>query len=156
MGELLFTLFMLIIFGIFYHGAGDIQTTRSVDPIGPVPVPEVVIFLGAILCVVLLVLQARRLLSGQAKKGGKFSIKTLALILLLVVFLLLLDTVGFYLSAVLLIFVLSRMLGNASYPRCAATAVASATVFALLFGKVLSVPLPRGDGMFRVLSHWLF
>lgn len=46
MGELLFTLGMLLIFGVFYYGVGEIEIGRSVDPVGAAAVPRVIIIMG--------------------------------------------------------------------------------------------------------------
>ncbi len=156
MGELLFTLGMLALFGVFYHGATQIDTGRSVDPVGAASVPQVIIVLGAVLCVAVLVMFVKKYKEGKIKPGGKLNIKALALLALLVGFLLVLEHIGFYIDAIILFFALMLMLGGKSVWRCAATSVITTSAFVMLFGRLLSVPLPRGDGIFRILSHWLF
>ena len=156
MGELIFTLGMLAIFGIFFYGAMDIETGRSVDPVGAAFVPKMVILLGVVLCVAVIVMFYKKYKAGEIKAGGKLNPKAIALLVLLVVFLLVLDHVGFLVSAAGLFFALMFLLGSKSLLRNAATSIISAGVFVIVFGRLLSVPLPRGDGIFRVLSHWLF
>ncbi len=158
MGEILFTLAMLAIFGVFLHGTFAIETGRSVDPIGAARVPEAVVILGGLLCLYILAKEIKKFMARQDTTTGKIklNVKTMILLVLLVAFLLAMDYLGFYVCAVLLFFAITLMLGNKSYLRSAAAALVSVTVFVLLFGKVLSVPLPRGEGVFRILSHWLF
>ncbi len=156
MGELVFTLGMLALFGLFYSGALEIDTGRSVDPVGAASVPQAVILLGAVLCVAVLVMIVKKWRAGEIKAGGRLNPRALALLGLLVAFLLLLEQIGFFLDAVLLFFALTLLLGGRPIWRAAATSIVTAGVFVLLFGRILNVPLPRGDGIFRVLSHWLF
>ncbi len=156
MGEILFTVGMLVIFGIFQYGVVQIDTGRSVDPVGAAYVPQMVILLGGLLCVVTLIMQIKRYVSEQEKHGINFNTKVLLLLAMLVAFLFILDFIGFHLSAMLLFFGITLLLGKKSYLNSVVTAVISASVFVVLFGRILSVPLPRGEGIFRILSHWLF
>ena len=156
MGEILFTVGMLVVFGIFQFGVVSIDTGRSVDPVGAAFVPQMVILLGGLLCVYTLITQIRQYMAEKEKPGIHFNSKVLLLLGMLVVFLLVLDFIGFHLSAMLLFFGIMILLGKKSYLNSVLTAVITASVFVVLFGRVLSVPLPRGEGIFRILSHWLF
>ncbi len=156
MGEILFTVGMLVIFGIFQYGVVSIDTGRSVDPVGAAFVPQMVILLGGLLCVVTLIMQIRKYVSEQEKHKITFNTKVLLLLAMLVAFLFILDLVGFHLSAMLLFFGIMLLLGKKSYLNSALTSIVTASVFVVLFGRILSVPLPRGEGIFRILSHWLF
>ena len=156
MGEILFTVGMLVVFGIFQYGVVSIDTGRSVDPVGAAFVPQMVILLGGLLCLATLIMQIKRYMAAQEKPCVKCNTKVLIRLGMLVVFLFVLDLVGFHLSAMLLFFGIMLLLGKKSYLNSVITAAVSASVFVVLFGRILSVPLPRGEGIFRILSHWLF
>jgi putative tricarboxylic transport membrane protein len=83
--------------------------------------------------------------------------KVLALnITILAAYLLLMDVIGFTLSTLLFIFGSARAMGYKKMVMLSVFSLVLTVVLVLSFGKGFFVPLPRGIGIFRELSYFIY
>lgn len=81
----------------------------------------------------------------------KLSIPVLAL-LSIIIFVILLEFIGFILSSILFLYGLSLLLGAKKQLNSIIFAIITTAVFVALFSILLQIPLPRGVGIFRQFS----
>ena len=63
-----------------------------------------------------------------------------------------LNNIGFILSTIIFVFVLTIWLGNKKYWQAALNSVFTTAGCTMLFCKIMMMPLPRGTGIFRAFS----
>lgn len=85
--------------------------------------------------------------------SGKMLLLTIAL---LAAYLLLMDVVGFFLATLLFTFSSVRAIGYKKVPMLVAFSLILSVVIVVLFGNVFYVPLPRGIGILRELSYFIY
>jgi putative tricarboxylic transport membrane protein len=71
---------------------------------------------------------------------------------MVIIYVLLLNILGFIISSLLFLYVISLLLGQKNQLNSIIFAVITTGVFVVLFSVLLSIPLPRGLGIFRQLS----
>jgi putative tricarboxylic transport membrane protein len=83
--------------------------------------------------------------------------KVLALnIIILAAYLLLMDIIGFALSTLLFLFGSARGLGYKKTAVLSLFSLLLTTILVATFGRLFFVPLPRGIGIFRELSYFIY
>lgn len=130
----------------------------SYDPMGAVTWP-------LILCVLLIVLLSVNLWKILRKSGGlkavfikKYDAKQLLAskfasgMMIMLLYGILLERIGFLFSTPLFIFAYMTVLGQRRVQVKVSTAAAATIVLYLLFNILLQVPLPRGYGIFRSMA----
>jgi hypothetical protein len=121
--------------------------------------PQVVLGLGMLLTVASAAFVVRKNLT---EPGGKAKIKLVEMKSLglsggiFFVFLLAIEVVGFLGAVPLLMFGFMYQLGARKLPSLILIPILSSPIFAVIFGRFMEVPLPRGMGMARILSFYLF
>ncbi|PJC87239.1 hypothetical protein CSW98_04875 [Vibrio sp. HA2012] len=162
MGEIIFHIFLLAVMGIFFNESMDINTARMTDPIGPAGFPQVVMILAILLLIPSLYKAFKAYKISQSEKTGKKEkIKELdpgflAVLAVIVVFVLVIDFVGFWFGAAIIVSSVMYILNQRKPLQMALTTVISAIAFTVVFGNILSIPLPRGVGIFESISYLLY
>ncbi len=159
MGEIIFHVFLMAVLGIFYNETFSINTARMTDPIGPAGFPQIIIIASFILLAVSLRNAVKKFRVSRGETRGKikeFDLGFLALMVTIVGFIMLVDMIGFWVASVILISVILIILGQRKVPRIVAITLCASLVFTIVFGRVLSVPLPRGFGIFKLMSYFLY
>lgn len=145
-----------VLFSLFFllYQTSLISEMRSVDQVGPVLVPKMIILLA----VVLTIFSIYRIIRSQPHIG-KINMINKNLLLFLVVMPLIIsitEYVGFLLAGVLMFSSVGWILGNRNIIRNLLISVIASSCMLLIFGRMLSVPLPRGVGFLQLLSLWLY
>ena len=159
MGEILFHVVLLGVLGYFYKESFLIETGRSSDPIGPAGFPQAIILLAIVLTVISLfqtLKKRRKEQSGKPTKYVELSKEFIGLLAVIAIFALLVDTIGFVVGSFLLMLVLLFLLGERKIGKMAGVSFVVSISFTLLFGKLLSVPLPRGVEFLKELSFFIY
>ncbi|MDB1124971.1 tripartite tricarboxylate transporter TctB family protein [Vibrio algarum] len=160
MGEIIFHVFLLAVMGLFFNETLDINTARMTDPIGPAGFPQAVIILAVLLLVPSLYKAVKKYKeSSQEEKNSK--IKELdpgfiALLGTIVLFALTIGYVGFWFGAVVIISLVMFILNERKPKKLILTTVIASLAFTFVFGNILSIPLPRGIGIFESLSYLIY
>lgn len=154
MGELFFSTVVLGLFGFLFYGTTQINVVRSVDPVGPVLFPQLVVALAAVLCSSVI---ADNIKSGEFKKAAhRVNPNILLFAAVLAAVACFVEFLGFFVSCALLFAAVGWILGNRKALQNLLISLVSSAAMILLFGRILSVPLPRGEGLFEIFSHWLY
>ena len=135
------------------------KTTLKGDIFGAGGFPIVLAVLGFIVLAVI----AKNTLNNKVKVdipmfdlksvSGKMLLLTIAL---LTAYLLLMDVAGFFLATLLFTFCSARAIGYKKLPMLLAFSLILSVVIVVLFGNVFYVPLPRGMGIMRELSYFIY
>lgn len=159
MGEIIFHIFLLVIMGVFYKGSLDINTARMTDPIGPAGFPRAIIFVAVLLIVPSLIKTIKKYRESKGEKKEKIKELDpgfLSLLAVIVLFVLSIGYVGFWFGALVIISSVMWILNERKPVRLIATTVIGALGFTFVFGKILSIPLPRGYGFFEMVSYFIY
>ncbi|PWI32677.1 hypothetical protein DI392_14810 [Vibrio albus] len=162
MGEIIFHIFLLAVMGLFFNESMDINTARMTDPIGPAGFPQAVIILAVLLLIPSLYKAFKAYKVSQTEKTGeKERIKELdpgflAILAVIVVFVMAIGYVGFWFGTAIIIPSVMYILNERKPVKMALTTVIGAIAFTVVFGNVLSIPLPRGIGIFESVSYLLY
>ena len=157
MGEVVFHVLLLVVMGIFFKESFAITTGRSADPIGPVGFPQGVLVIIVVLLLISLFKTIRKMKSGEDRNTTlHLNFPYFGLLISIVVFILLNDLISFTLASVVFCFALFFLLGQKGYLKMTINSIMVAIVFTLVFGNLLTVPLPRGMGVIRELSYLLY
>ncbi|UFJ40302.1 tripartite tricarboxylate transporter TctB family protein [Brevibacillus humidisoli] len=160
MGEILFHVLLLICLGAFFKESLVIDTTRVSDPIGPAGFPQAILIIAIVLTLVSLFQTIRkRKAKAEVSGGGKpheLSKEFIGLLLTISIYVLIVDTLGFILATILLLFALLFLLGEKKPGKVVILSIVGSFGFSLLFGNLLSVPLPRGIEILKQLSYYIY
>lgn len=158
--EAVFTVGIMIFLGIAaFLSFGISGETIAGDLFGASRFPLVVIGIGLTLCALLLVKQLR------AKKGKGEKLLDLSMpsgraiahaALALVVYLAVMNILGFILSTFLFCVAEALVMGYRKRGKLAMFAILATAGLFLLFGKAFFVPLPRGIGLLKEISYLLY
>lgn len=158
MGEFIFHVFMIVASALYYMESFKINTNRITDTIGPAGFPRaVVLAMILLLCVSLFDAIKRRKTKGKSnEKIKEFNPSFLALITLIVGYVVLVNTLGFLLSTLILVAGMLIILGQKNPKIVASISIVTMLVFTFVFGNLLSIPLPRGIGVLKDISFLIF
>ncbi|WP_319371269.1 tripartite tricarboxylate transporter TctB family protein [uncultured Ilyobacter sp.] len=159
MGEIIFHVFLIAVMGIFYKESLSINTARMTDPIGPAGFPRVIMILAMILLVISLINTLKHY--KENKPTEKEKIKELdpgflALLGVIVFFVLTVNFTGFWFGAVIIISSVMWILNQREIKKLVLVTLVASLVFTFVFGKILSIPLPRGIAVFETLSYFIY
>jgi len=157
MGEVIFHVFFIIVMGLFFKDSFVITSDRSADPIGPAGFPQILLIIIIVLLLISLFKTIGKLKYGE-EKGEPLNLNFayFGLLLGIIVFIILNDLISFTLSTIVFTFFLFLLLGQKRYVRMFVQSILVAIIFTIIFGKVLSVPLPRGMGILKELTYFLY
>ena len=140
-----FGVFLFLLGAYVIYGGLSIEVPFSYDPLGPKAFP---VFLGVLLSALSLVIIAKPEKSHFPQSN--IQLKTAFIVVLLVVYSLAFDFLGFLLSTGLLVFFMSRIFQGTTKQALGSAVGVSLSVYAL-FGILLDVALPMGK-IFSALS----
>lgn len=157
MGEIIFHIFLMGLMGAFYGESLKINTARMTDPIGAAGFPRAIIFIAVLLLIPSLI-NAIKKYRAEKKKSEMKELDPGFLMLLgvIVAFVLSINFVGFWFGAMIIISSVMLILEERRPVKVAATTIIGALVFTFVFGKILSIPLPRGFGFFETVSYFIY
>lgn len=158
MGEIVFHIALLAVLGVFYNQTLSIDTTRVTDVVGAAGFPKAIIILAFILTGISLY-KAFRHYSDTTRKQHKIeelNIQFIGVLVAVVTFIFATDVIGFVLASIVLSAVIMLLLGLKKISKVAWISVGISSVFTLVFGKILHVPLPRGMGFIQELSFLIY
>ena len=163
MGEIIFSCLWGIFFLVFVLNSRNIENFGEADPVGPGGFPAIIAIFGLALLVVVLVqsvkaLKEKTALAGETTNGLQTLWKNSAVLCVagLVGYVLLLEILGFSVCTIALLSGLVFLLGMKPWPKALLTGLIGTAVFVLMFGRVLGVTLPRGLGVVKELSFYLY
>ncbi len=161
MGEIIFHIGLLGALGLLFSETLKINIERVTDAVGPAGFPRGIILLAAVLTAFSLFRVFKTYLvnrnNGKASIGvEELNTKFLGVLGSVILFIFLNSVLGFLLSSLILIASLMRLLGNREKLKILIVTLCAAALFTVLFGRVLSVPLPRGMGIIRDFSYLVY
>lgn len=158
MGEIIFHIALLAVLGVFYNQTLSIDTTRVTDVVGAAGFPKAVIVLAFVLTVFSLY-KAFRHYSEATRKEHKIeelNIQFIGVLGSIIAFIFATEVIGFVLASIVLSGVIMLLLGLKKISKVAWISICISSVFTLVFGKILHVPLPRGMGFLQELSFLVY
>jgi len=161
MGEIIFHIGILGALGLLFKETLKISIARATDAVGPAGFPKGIILLAVVLTVfslyrafkAYLVLKNNREVSLGIEE---LNIKFLGVLGSVIVFIFLNSVLGFFLSSLILVASIMYLLGNRERVKILIVTLSAAILFTIIFGRVLSVPLPRGMGIIRNISYLIY
>jgi hypothetical protein len=157
MGEVIFHVILIVIIGLFFKESFAITTGRTADPIGPAGFPQAILIIILVLLLISLFNKIRKIRSSEVKELPlNLNMAYFGLLVAMISFILLNDIISFTLASIAFCFFLFFLLGQKNYLKMTINSIIVSLAFTLVFGKILSVPLPRGMGFIKELSYFLF
>lgn len=127
------------------------------DALGEMGFPKFVIALGIILLIVIFLQALKQKGSVKAVFSfGKPEQGMLSTVIMLGLYVASMNYIGFALSTLVFSFLNARLMGYKKYKVLTVFTVILTVLVVLVFGKVFYVPLPRGMGLFRDLSYYVY
>lgn len=142
----LFGVFLLFVGVYVIYGGLSIVVPFSYDPLGPKTFP---VILGALLSALSLVIILKP--EGAHFPQSKTMLNTVFIVLLLIVYALSFNFLGFLLSTALLVFFMSRIFQGTTKQALGSAIGVSLSVY-VLFGVLLDVALPMGTLFSRLFG----
>ena len=156
----------IIVHGVLFFGMLFLYITSfslpatAIDPLGSAWWPQLILGLGMILTALSGFLTARKQLASGKKAALKISKKEVVSIAfssgIMVATLLLIRTFGFLATIPILISGFMFQLGCRKPLSFILVSVIGSLVFTIVFGRFMEVSLPRGVGIMRILSFYLY
>lgn len=155
MGEIIFHIILLAFIALFFKETSLITTGRATDPIGPAGFPQAILILAFILLAISLykVIKNRKL---HKQETLNLNFAFYGILISMFVFAIITDFIGFPISAVLFCFAMFFTLGERAYVKMSIQSIVISIALTLIFGKILSVALPRGIGIIKEFSYFLY
>jgi magnesium-transporting ATPase (P-type) len=154
--ELVFNGFlMLFLFGILMMSRQISGVKISSDTIGPSGFPQTII----VIAIIILVTLSYRLI--KVKKSENIvdsqKLKTVGLVMTMqFAYIFALNILGYIVSTLIFPFFIGRTIGYRKNAILAIFSIILTAVMVLVFGNLFSVPLPRGIGLLRELSYFIY
>ena len=161
MGEIIFHIGILGSLGLLFMEALKINVARATDAVGPAGFPKGIILLAVVLTAFSLYRSVRAYLVIRNNRVASVGIeelntKFLGILGSVIVFIFLNSILGFFLSSLMLITSIMFLLGNRDRLKILIVTLSAAVIFTVVFGRILSVPLPRGMGIIRNISYLIY
>ncbi|MDG5479558.1 MULTISPECIES: tripartite tricarboxylate transporter TctB family protein [Staphylococcus] len=161
MGSILFCFILLIIFIYFLINSINMENLRDVDPIGASGLPTFILFILVALLIYTLIKEVVKYKKNKEKTKHNALFTKPALIIMIItvgiaIFILVLNKMGFFLSCLFLTPLLLVLLGSKNKIQIISFSVGIPILFTFLFGNILSIPLPKGIGIFSEISNFIY
>lgn len=160
MGGIIFNFILLVVFSVFLKMSFDIEDLREVDPLGAAGFPKIILILLVIFLLISLINTIKEYVKNKDANMSNISKKSIfmvvSLVILIGLFILVLDKIGFFFSILLLTPSVLLALGERKRLVLILLTVFTPIVFTILFGVTLSIPLPRGIGIFMEISRLIY
>lgn len=146
---------VLLIFSLFmFYEALSIEDNRQLDPLGAKGFPLIIISIIIIMSIVSLIKDWKK---EDEVEQNKINKEFIGILVLLVVFLLVIEWIGFLVAAILLTSSMIALLSKQI--KVLQTVIISfvlSILATLVFGQLLNIPLPRGVGMSEIISRLIY
>ncbi|MCL2382145.1 MAG: tripartite tricarboxylate transporter TctB family protein [Treponema sp.] len=151
----------VIFFGMLFLYVTSLSLpATTIDPLGSAWWPQIVLTIGMVLTAISGFLSVRKQLSSGKKAGVKITAKEAISVGassgVLIVTLLLIGRLGFILTIPILISGFMFLLGCRKLSSFVLASVIGSFAFTIVFGRFMEVSLPRGEGILRFLSFYLY
>lgn len=157
MGEIIFHVILIAVFALFFKESFEITSGRLADPIGPAGFPQAIIVIILVLSAISLFNTIRKVRQGSEQAEAMHLNKAFFGILgSIALFVVLSEIISFALAAVVFCLMLFYFLGQRTYPKMVLNSIIISTAFVLVFGKILTIPLPRGMGIIKELTYFIY
>ncbi|MBT2216464.1 tripartite tricarboxylate transporter TctB family protein [Virgibacillus dakarensis] len=160
MGGIIFNFILLVVFSVFLKMSFDIEDLREVDPLGAAGFPKIILILLVIFLLISLINTIKEYVKNKDENMSNISKKSIfmvvSLVILIGLFILVLDKIGFFFSILLLTPSILLALGERKRLVLILLTIFTPIVFTILFGVTLSIPLPRGIGIFMEISRLIY
>lgn len=161
MGSILFCVILLVIFIFFLINSINMENLREVDPVGASGIPSIILLILVALLIYTLFQEVVKYRKNREQMNHKVLFTKPALIIMIIIigialFILLLNKIGFFIACLFLTPLLLILLGSKNKVQIIIFSVSIPLVFTFLFGNVLSIPLPKGIGIFSEISNFLY
>lgn len=158
--ELLFSAGLFIFFIYSYIYIGNVETDANPGILDAVEYPRILLALLIVLLAFNMVNTYKKRKDEEGFKidfdiKGILKSKLVAGIIILFLYVLALDYIGFIPGSLIFFVLYSRLLGEKSIPKLLISAVVSVGVLYIIFNGFLGIMLPRGTGMFRNFALFL-
>lgn len=157
--ELIVHTVLLVLMAVLFWESRSFPEVNVGGNLGSAWWPQITLGLGMVLTVASAATVVRRSLREPDASGlvSAQELQSLALSSgIFCIFLLLLGVVGFLGALPVLMFGFLYQLGARKWPVLVLVPIVSSPLFALIFGRFMEVPLPRGAGWARVLSFYVY
>ena len=161
MGGIIFNFILLVVFSGFLVMSFGIEDLREVDPLGAAGFPTFVLGLLMVLLLISLINTIKEYTKekdthNENKLSKKQIYMVVGLVVLIALFILLLNVIGFFLSILLLTPFVLLVLGERKKLVITLLTIFIPIIFTVLFGVLLGIPLPRGIGIFLEISRLIY
>ena len=157
--ELLFEV-VLGAFLVFFMVENASLSTRTVtgDPLTAKGFPLIIAGIALLLIVITAIQNIRNCKKEGKKLFGDVRIPKQVLLIAgaLLIFVLLVNKIGFIICTLLYTYANARLLGYKTRWKVALFAVVLTVVFTAVFGMLFGVPLPRGSGFIKELTYYIY
>jgi putative tricarboxylic transport membrane protein len=150
---------LLLGMGVLYRETSTFPDMNIGGNLGPRWWPQLVLSLAMVMT---LASAGFVLKKGLGTQGGGTRVQPAELrslgvsVAIFVVFLLAIQVVGFLGAVPIFMLGFMLQLGARSWPSLVLVPLLSGPIFALVFGRLMEVPLPRGMGLARIASFYLY
>ncbi len=146
---------VLLLFSVFmFYEALSIEDGRQLDPLGAKGFPLIVISIIIIMCMISLIKDWK---TENEEENNKVNKEFIGVLVSLVVFLLVIEWIGFLLAAIFLSScILALISKQIKMIQTVAISLGLSIVASFVFGQLLNVPLPRGGGIFEIISRLIY
>ena len=124
-------------------------------------IPTFILFILVALLIYTLIKEIVKYKKNKEKTNHNALFTKPALIIMIItvgiaIFILVLNKMGFFLSCLFLTPLLLLLLGSKSKIQIISFSVGVPILFTFLFGNILSIPLPKGIGIFSEISNFIY
>ncbi|MGW7976851.1 hypothetical protein BU116_04830 [Staphylococcus xylosus] len=124
-------------------------------------IPTFILFILVALLIYTLIKEIVKYKKNKEKTNHNALFTKPALIIMIItvgiaIFILVLNKMGFFLSCLFLTPLLLLLLGSKSKIQIISFSVGIPILFTFLFGNILSIPLPKGIGIFSEISNFIY
>jgi putative tricarboxylic transport membrane protein len=160
--ELMFNVVLIALLAYFYFlSSGYIGHRISTDFFGPGGFPQLLTALAILILVYLTIRLIResfikREEKAEGEHGPRGYVRLLVSFAVLIGYILFFEKLGYILSTFLFIILLPKAIGYKGYIKLIAFSLVLTFVMVMCFGALFSTPLPRGIGLLREWSYFLY
>ena len=162
--QLIFSAVVGIILMVFLVGSFTIDnTTTASDVLRPQGFPLIFAIIGLFLLALDTVGTIRKIIAAKSKEKESTEVfnkegykRTGLTVLLLLLYIVLVDVIGFIITTFLFVFAAAWVIGYKKWKVLGIFTIALTVMMVVVFGNIFAIPLPRGVGIFRELSFFIY
>jgi len=161
--EFIFSAFAGLLLLVFLIGSFFINNNSvSADVLRPMGFPLIFSIVGLVLLVIDVAKTALKKKAGEESPKKAVVLNTEGnrrvgiIVLMLLLYILLVNTIGFILTTLFFVFFSTRVIGYKNLKITAIFAVVTTALLVVVFGKIFFIALPRGQSFLRELSFYIY